>query len=149
MPSWYSAAMSAPARSASPLTILIVEDNHDARTTLRMMLTLALGHTVFEAATGAAAVHLALAERPSVALIDIGLPDLDGYEVARCIRTTLDQSAIMLVALTGYGMVEDFERTREAGFDVHLVKPVDFAALERLFATRSGAGAQSHVAGTP
>jgi CheY-like chemotaxis protein len=114
-----------------------------------MMLSLALGHTVYEAATGADAVQLALAERPNIALIDIGLPDLDGYEVARRLRTALDRSAIMLVALTGYGMAEDFERTRAAGFDVHLVKPVDFAALEKLLAGRSTARAQSQIAGTP
>jgi two-component system, sensor histidine kinase len=141
--------MSAPARSASPLKILIVEDNQDARTTLRMMLSLALGHTVLEAASGAAAVQAAIDERPDVALIDLGLPDIDGHEVARRIRMAFDPSAIMLIALTGYGMAEDFVRTREAGFDVHLVKPVDFTALERLFASRGGAQVQSQVAGTP
>jgi CheY-like chemotaxis protein len=142
--------MSVPERSPSPLRILIVEDNQDARTTLRMMLSLGLGHTVYEAATGAAAVQLALAERPHIALIDIGLPDLDGYEVARRIRTALEANAIMLVALTGYGMAEDFARTRAAGFDAHLVKPVDFSVLEKLFAAaRSTARARSQVAGTP
>jgi CheY-like chemotaxis protein len=126
-----------------------VEDNADARTTLRMMLSLGLGHTVYEAATGAAAVQLALEERPDIALVDLGLPDLDGHEVARRIRAALDKSSILLVAVTGYGMAEDFARTREAGFDVHLVKPVDASELEKLFEARSRARAQSSLSETP
>jgi CheY-like chemotaxis protein len=140
--------MSTRTRSALPLRILIVEDNEDARTTLRMLLSLGFGHTVYEAATGSAAVQLALQERPDVALVDVGLPDLDGHEVARRIRAALDRAAILLVALTGYGTAEDFERTREAGFDVHLVKPVEGSELEKLFAARSRERAQANVSAT-
>ena len=117
-----------------PLTILVVEDNRDARTTLRMLLTLAYGHVVYEADTGATAVTLALEHRPRIALVDLGLPDMDGYEVARRIRSDHAADGIRLIALTGYGDDEDRERTRRAGFDAHLVKPVESEALVRLFA---------------
>jgi CheY-like chemotaxis protein len=120
--------------SQGPLKVLIVEDNRDARTTLRMLLTLAHGHDVIEAEDGSAGVRLALDERPDVALIDLGLPDLNGLEVARSIRAVLSRGAIHLVALTGYGDEEDRARTEEAGFDVHLVKPVDTAELARVLA---------------
>jgi CheY-like chemotaxis protein len=120
-------------KPSRPLKILIVEDNRDARTTMRMLLTLAHGHTVYEAEDGASAVRAALELRPDVALVDLGLPDLDGNEVARRIRGALDLDAITLVALTGYDTPEDLRLTREAGFDVHLVKPVESAELTRIF----------------
>lgn len=116
-----------------PLKILIVEDNRDARTTMRMLLTMGHGHIVYEAADGASGVRSALELRPDVALIDLGLPDIDGHEVARRIRAQLDANAIVLIALTGYGTAEDQRLTRESGFDVHLVKPVESAALLRIF----------------
>ena len=131
--SWYSSAMSADGQPQNPLKILLVEDNPDARTTLRMLLTIAYGYTVYEAADGASGVQSALDLRPDVALIDLGLPDLDGHEVARRIRAVLDRNAILLVALTGYGSAEDRRRTHEAGFDVHLVKPVEAADLVKIF----------------
>jgi CheY-like chemotaxis protein len=121
-------------QSSGPLKVLIVEDNRDARTTLRMLLTLAHGHDVLEADDGAAAVELALDERPDVALIDLGLPGLDGLEVARRIRAVRGRDEIYLVALTGYGEVEDRVRAEAAGFDVHFVKPVDIPALAKLLA---------------
>ena len=111
-----------------PLRILLIEDNRDARTTMRMLLSMAHGHTVYEAADGASGVQCALEERPDVALVDVGLPDLDGYEVARRIRESL-ASDITLIALTGYNSEDDQRLAREAGFDLHLVKPVEFAAL--------------------
>jgi CheY-like chemotaxis protein len=114
------------------LKVLIVEDNRDARTTLRMLLTLAHGHTVIEADNGGAAVTCALDEKPDVALIDLGLPGLDGFEVARRIRAELGREEIFLVALTGYGDHEDRVRTEAAGFDVHFVKPVDIGALAKV-----------------
>lgn len=129
------------------MKVLIVEDNQDARTMLRMMLTLAFGHTVYEAENGASAIQLALDKRPDVALVDLGLPDLDGHEVARRIRAVLDTREILLVALTGYGMAEDFARTRQAGFDIHLVKPVDCSELEKLLAERSRARVHPDVRG--
>lgn len=136
--------MSATARTQGQLKVLIVEDNRDARTTMRMMLSLAYGFVVFEAATGESAVRTALDERPDVALIDLGLPDLTGHEVARRIRAVLDTSKILLVALTGYGTAEDYRRTRDAGFDLHLVKPVASAELVQLLEDRRSARAQSY-----
>ena len=88
------------------------------------------GHRVAGAEDGPHGVDLALERTPEVVLVDIGLPGLDGYEVARRIRDVLGRR-VTLVALTGYGQVEDRRRTREAGFDVHLVKPVDPETLSR------------------
>jgi len=108
--------------------VLIVEDNADAREALRSLLELS-GHEIYEAADGPHGVEQALALKPDMALIDIGLPSLDGYEVARQIRSAPGGRSIFLVALTGYGQPRDRQQAHEAGFDVHLVKPVD---LERL-----------------
>jgi CheY-like chemotaxis protein len=115
------------------LKILIVEDHHDARTTMRMLLSLGYGHVVYEAADGASGVRCALDLKPDVALIDLGLPDLDGNEVARRIRAVLGKSEILLIALTGYGSAEDQRLAHEAGFDIHLLKPVESEALQRIF----------------
>ena len=125
--------MSATQPPRDPLKVLIVEDNRDARTTMRMLLTLGHGHVVYEAADGASGVASALELRPDVALIDVGLPDVDGHEVARRIRAVLDASEIVLIALTGYGTAEDRRLAREAGFDIHLVKPVESSALLKIF----------------
>lgn len=125
--------MSANAITRGPLEVLIVEDNRDIRTTLRMLLSMGRGHVVHEAADGASGVRLALELRPDVALVDIGLPDFDGREVARRIRAVLDRSEILLIALTGYGSAEDQRLSQEAGFDIHLLKPVDMDKLERIF----------------
>jgi CheY-like chemotaxis protein len=111
--------------------ILLVEDNLDARETLRLLLELD-GHRVAAAGTGENAIKLAL-ERPfSVALIDIGLPDVDGYHVAQRIRSAPAGDRVILVALTGYGRPEDIRRAREAGFDAHVIKPVDPDALTKI-----------------
>jgi CheY-like chemotaxis protein len=112
--------------------ILIIEDNDDAREMLREWLAMN-GHDVQEARDGVSG--LALAERlsPEVALIDIGLPDMDGYEVARRLRSARDGS-ISLIALTGYGQPDDRRRALEAGFDVHLTKPVETERLEEIIA---------------
>lgn len=104
------------------LRVLVVEDNADSRDILRTMLE-AEGHHVFVAEDGPAGVEVSSAVRPDVALIDIGLPGFDGYEVGRRIRMEHRQS-IRLVAVTGYGQIEDRRRTSDAGFDAHLVKPV-------------------------
>jgi CheY-like chemotaxis protein len=95
---------------------------------LRNLLRL-LGHEVHEARDGLAGVREARRIRPDVALIDIGLPELDGYEVARRVRA--DAPHVRLVAVTGYGQPDDVERSRAAGFDVHLVKPVDAQQLQQ------------------
>ena len=107
--------------------LLIVEDNDDGRQTLRTLLEM-LGHEVHEAADGAAGVAAALALQPDVCFIDIGLPELDGYEVARRVKAA--KPAIRLVALTGYGRFEDLERARDAGFDEHLLKPASMDLLQ-------------------
>jgi two-component system, sensor histidine kinase len=112
--------------------MLVVEDNADAREMLRMCLELD-GHRVETAADGVRGLELAMATRPDVVLIDIGLPGLDGYELARRNRAELGRS-ITLIALTGYGQAEDRRRTTQAGFDAHIVKPVDPDHLARVLA---------------
>jgi PAS domain S-box-containing protein len=127
-------------RPARPQRALIVEDNDDARDMLRTLLELD-GHTVFEAANGIAGLAAALEHRPDVALIDIGLPEMDGYEVARKLRASESLKAIKLVALTGYGQADDARRAHEAGFDLHVVKPVEPERLAEALATLTdGAG---------
>jgi PAS domain S-box-containing protein len=124
---------------AAPCRILIVEDNADARDMLLALLSLER-HDVVTASDGPAGVDAALRERPDVALIDIGLPGLSGYEVARRIRATESGRSIKLIALTGYGQSEDMRQAREAGFDLHLVKPVEPRRLdEALRSVRAGA----------
>jgi CheY-like chemotaxis protein len=119
-------AMTRPARRAvgPRRRILVVEDNRDARDMLRTLLQ-ADGHEVHEASDGRQGVDVALRLRPDVALIDLGLPEMDGYEVARQIRAVDEGRRIMLVAVTGYGSPQDRERSLMAGFDLHLIKPVD------------------------
>jgi CheY-like chemotaxis protein len=89
------------------------------------------GHEVREAADGNSALAAAAQMRPHVVLIDIGLPDLDGYEVARRLRAADSQQPAALIALTGYGQAEDQRRALEAGFDAHLTKPVSAELLIR------------------
>jgi signal transduction histidine kinase/ActR/RegA family two-component response regulator len=107
--------------------ILVIEDNVDARVMLRGMLEMKR-HEVYEATEGLAGLEAALRLRPDVAVIDIGLPGMDGYEVARRIRATVG-AAMRLIALTGYGQPEDRRQALEVGFDAHLVKPATPATL--------------------
>ncbi len=123
----------APAAANGPAggrRVLIVEDNPDGRETLRMMVEM-WGHQVEAAADGQQGVEMALALRPEAALVDIGLPVLDGYQLARRVRAELGRD-IFLIALTGYGQPHDHRRAFEAGFDAHLVKPADPDELRRL-----------------
>ena len=115
--------------------VLVVEDNDDARETLKRMLELA-GHRVRVAVDGVAALRAVHNAVPDVALIDLGLPQMDGYELARRVRTEVQGKRPLLVAITGYGLPEDRNRSREAGFDLHLVKPVDTATLADVLARR-------------
>ena len=121
----------APEAALERRRVLIVEDNADGRQLLRALLELE-GHDVDEAADGPDALRRALEQPPEVALIDIGLPGLDGYEVARRLRMDPHGDAIVLIALTGYGQPQDRARAAAAGFDAHLVKPVE---AERLLTT--------------
>ena len=114
-------------------SILIVEDNADARDALGALLELE-GHVVAAAGEGHQALELVRATDPDIALVDIGLPGIDGYEVARRVRA-VDGRRPVLIALTGYGQPEDRRRASEAGFDGLLVKPVDPTALTTLLAT--------------
>jgi CheY-like chemotaxis protein len=115
------AVTSAPIPAGSH-RILLIEDNADARNMARLGLEL-LGQTVTTASSGETGIEMALADPPDAVIVDIGLPGLDGYEVARRLRTALGDR-VRLVALTGYSQPEDRHRVREAGFDVHLVKPL-------------------------
>jgi PAS domain S-box-containing protein len=118
--------------SMEPLRILIVDDNRDSADMLAMLLTFT-GHATFTAHDGAAAVEDAASLDPDVILLDIGLPGLNGYEAARRIRQQQrDGRRPVLVALTGWGQDEDRRRSEEAGFDAHLVKPVDEVVLGKL-----------------
>jgi PAS domain S-box-containing protein len=114
--------------------ILIVEDNDDARESLRLLLE-SLGHDVIEASEGRLGVALALEECPDVILVDLGLPGLDGYEVARALRSSAIGETAALIAVTGYGQADDRRRSKEAGFDAHLVKPVSQTLLSNLLAS--------------
>jgi len=113
--------------------ILVVDDNLDSAESMAMMLKLS-GHEVATAHDGLEGLKLAQEFQPDVVLLDIGMPKLDGYEAARSIRQQSWGRDMMLVALTGWGQAEDKRRSHEAGFDAHLVKPVDFDALETLVA---------------
>ncbi|MEO8487543.1 MAG: PAS domain S-box protein [Betaproteobacteria bacterium] len=118
--------------------ILIVDDNRDAASSLAMLLEIE-GNETFVAHDGAEALAAAERHRPEIVLLDIGLPVLNGYEVARRIREQPWGKHVLLVALTGWGQAEDRRKSREAGFDNHLVKPVDHAALQVLLDTRRAA----------
>jgi CheY-like chemotaxis protein len=107
---------------------LVVEDNADAREMLRSVLELD-GHEVHEAEDGITGLARAIELRPDVAIIDIGLPGLDGRDLARRLRQTEPGRSMILLALSGYGQPDDDRRSREAGFDAHLVKPVAPEAL--------------------
>jgi len=117
-------------RPAVQKRILIVDDNVDAATSLALLLR-GMGHEVFVAHDGRAALVDLSRIRPDLALLDIAMPGMSGYDVARQIRARLG-SAVRIVALTGFGLPEDRARALEAGFDQHMVKPADAAFLKSL-----------------
>ena len=122
--------------AARPREVLVVEDNPDARETLQRLLEHE-GHRVRVAVDGPAALEALRSARPEIALIDIGLPGMDGYELARRIRADIDaERKLVLVAITGYGLPEDRRRSAAAGFDAHLIKPLDLDALDALLSGR-------------
>jgi len=125
-----AAATAGPTETHEPPArrhVLVVEDNADNRDTLVMLLE-SFGHDVVTASDGPSGVRTGLAAHPEVAIVDIGLPGFDGYEVGRRLREALGRS-VTLVALTGYGQAEDRARAQAAGFDVHLTKPADVATV--------------------
>ncbi|MDE2264099.1 MAG: response regulator [Gammaproteobacteria bacterium] len=123
--------------------ILIADDNNDALESLATLLQLS-GHEVFTATNGGTALQSAERHQPEVALLDIGMPMLDGYEVAKRIRAQPWGQRITLVALTGWGQDSDRRRSREAGFDSHLVKPLDLEILTDLLARLPSTPASAH-----
>ncbi|MES2786238.1 MAG: response regulator [Pseudomonadota bacterium] len=114
--------------------VLVVDDNHDAGDTMSQILEL-LGADVRTARDGPQALAAFEEYRPSVVLLDIGMPGMSGYEVAQAIRTRYPNDATKLVALTGWGQEDDRRKARDAGFDHHMVKPADISELEALLAS--------------
>ncbi|KQQ36203.1 histidine kinase [Duganella sp. Leaf126] len=118
----------APAAGENKPSLLLIEDNQDGREMMSMMLS-CYGYQVTAAEDGLRGLDAVRARRPDLALVDIGLPGIDGYEVARRLRADPDTRHIKLIALTGYGLAEDLARVMAAGFDRHLVKPVGIEQL--------------------
>ncbi|MBY0527279.1 MAG: PAS domain S-box protein [Gemmataceae bacterium] len=141
LPVWTEAPpVGPPIASARPVDgrgsgrrVLVVDDKVDAVESLARLLNL-IGHETRTAQDGPAALEQARRFRPDVVLLDIGLPGMDGYEVARRLRQRPETARAQLVAVTGYGQEEDRRLSREAGFDLHLVKPVDLTVLQELIA---------------
>jgi PAS domain S-box-containing protein len=111
--------------------ILVVDDNSDSAESMALLLR-ASGHEVHTAHDGASALEQAGAHKPEIVLLDIGLPGMSGYTVAKRLRAIPELDAVTLIAMTGYGQEEDRKRSRDAGFDHHLVKPIDLAVLTAL-----------------
>ena len=125
------------ASSARQTHILIVEDNADAAEALAMLLRMN-GHDVRIAPDGASALRLTREWTPGAALIDIGLPDMHGLELVRKLRQNEDTKKAAIVAISGYGRPVDIETSLKAGCDYHLVKPVDYEALNAILARERG-----------
>jgi signal transduction histidine kinase len=133
-----AAAEAAPAQSdENPLSILVVDDNQDSACSMTLLLELQ-GHKVQVAHAGQTALRIAGECSPDVILLDIGMPGMNGYEVARQLRAKPEFSGTLLIAVTGYGRASDVKQTESAGFDHHLVKPIDYDKLQALLAARSG-----------
>jgi CheY-like chemotaxis protein len=138
VPHQRQAVVGRAARSAevgAPRRVLIVEDQDDSREMLRVLLE-SKGHVVLDEADGRSAIETITREHPDVALIDIGLPVMSGYQVARQIRENPVLDDVMLVALTGYGRETDVKAARDAGFDAHLTKPADPQLIEDILSGR-------------
>jgi CheY-like chemotaxis protein len=127
-----------PVAKSQPRRILVVDDNADSANSLSILLSFD-GHETQTAYTAADALQAIESFRPDVVLLDIGLPRMDGYEVASRVRQLPHGRSICLIAVTGYGQPDDRDRTRDAGFDAHLVKPIDLDALERALLQRAPA----------
>jgi two-component system CheB/CheR fusion protein len=129
----------APAAAATPRRVLVVDDNRDSASSLRTMLRLD-GHEVELALDGASALEAARRLHPEVILLDIGLPDMDGYEVARALRGDAATDSALIIAITGYGREQDREKSARSGIDAHLTKPIDMDVLAELLARGRRAG---------
>jgi CheY-like chemotaxis protein len=121
------------------MTALVVDDNRDAGESLAQVLAL-LGADVRVAHNGRDALEVFAEQRPRVVLLDIGMPGMNGYDVARVIRERFADTPTTLIALTGWGQEDDRRRAREAGFDHHLVKPAELGALQALLGALAGPG---------
>jgi len=124
----------AGARTSKPRRVLVVDDNEDNAATLAMLLRLE-GHTVQMASGGERAVAAVASFKPQTVLLDIGMPGMDGLQACRAIRAQAGGESIQIAAVSGWGQADDHRRSREAGFDAHLVKPVERAALAALLAS--------------
>lgn len=126
---------STPPNGSTPrkLKVLVVDDNADAGESLAMLLRI-WGHETRISYDGPSALKVAEGFQPDVAFLDIGLPGMPGYDVARELRRTQTAKKLVLIALTGYGQDEDRRKTREAGFDEHLLKPAEPLAVKALLA---------------
>jgi CheY-like chemotaxis protein len=131
-----------PPRTDGTLKILVVDDNEDSARGMSMMLQCD-GHCIDTALSGETALSLAQERRPDVVLLDIGMPGMEGYEVARRLRSLAEGVHALLIAVTGYGRESDVARAHAAGFDHHLVKPVDFDKLRSLLASRQSIARQA------
>jgi two-component system CheB/CheR fusion protein len=125
--------------SEAPATarILVADDNLDSADSLSMMLEM-LGHEVSSAHDGLEALETAKRSKPELIFMDLGMPRMSGYDAARLIRSAPECNGVVLVALTGWGQEEDRRRSLEAGFDHHIVKPIDFAIVEKLLEDLNG-----------
>ncbi len=123
--------------AAQRFRILVVDDNHDSALSLAMLLSI-MGHETRTAHDGESAVAVAKGFLPEVVLLDIGLPKLNGYEVAQRIREQPWGASMFLIAVTGWGQDEDRQRSAEVGLNVHMVKPVEAGALETLLSNLAG-----------
>jgi len=130
-------------RQGAGVRVLVVDDNRDAADSLCILLG-SLGVEAHCVYAGEEALRRLPELRPDTVVLDIGMPGMDGYAVARAIRADAANEGMRLIALTGWGQEGDRERTRECGFDHHLTKPVDLAALQRLLAEHVGAGQPAH-----
>lgn len=132
-----SAAVSPLVQAVAPChgrRVLIIDDNTDFAICLKELLELK-GHSVMTSNGGYHGIQMALETRPDVIICDIGLPDIDGYNLAKALRSHDDLKGVCLIALTGYALREDQEQTAQAGFDMYMAKPPDFETLDRVLAT--------------
>lgn len=146
--SWQPTLTGRRSAAGQPRTIMVVDDNVDALEAMAMTLE-ALGHTVITALDGAAAIVRAVKYKPELVLLDLGMPGMDGFEIAQRLRAIPELKGMKVVALTGYGQPADRSRTQAAGFDHHLTKPVDLNVLSQLLDDTPRGDGAGDSAGVP